>query len=611
MDEKIVRQIPVPRRSGVKVGKPSKVPVKSQMSRNAACGGGFGGGFGLGGLGGIGNGSVSLGGGGNFYSPELSTDFLELGQSQDELRQYYRFFYNNEPFVHQAINIHTEIPLSKVRIGIPKANNMELARRSKRFCEKWVKRVNLFQKLIEIVHEYHKIGEVFVWCEDDNPEEPEDLRYIKVPLKDEEGNQVYDQYGEPAFRNKLREDADERAEQWVNKNYKGWTKITILPPEQIHMEVFPFTDEYIVQLILDSKTKDIINRSDNGDENADRIANSMPREIREAVNSGRNVDLNTDPYAGSCVSYLSRKRSPYEPRGHSILQSVLRSLVHRDKLRQAQASIASRHMTPIRIVWVEGGDEADVDALRSQIDMAMADPDYTIVSNYEIHWEEMPSNGRLLDISGEYDTTDKQLYAGLGVTESLLSGESSYSGDRINLEVINTRYLMLREILQNFVEEKIFKPMCYRMGFVEIDEDGDEVIIYPSLSFSRLGIRDNDSTFDHLFNLYQKGSLDIWTIYDLLNLDGQSVYEKVSNDMLTVNDPTFNELMRSVYTKVGDMIVDKTDVLEKIVKHMKLKMNKEEGGEDSGGDEFGGGGFGGFDTGGGMGEETGGEMGGE
>ena len=37
--------------------------------------------------------SGSQGSGGNFYSPEMSTDFLELPQSLDEQRNYFRFFY--------------------------------------------------------------------------------------------------------------------------------------------------------------------------------------------------------------------------------------------------------------------------------------------------------------------------------------------------------------------------------------------------------------------------------------------------------------------------------------------------------------------------------------
>ena len=54
---------------------------------------------------------------GNFYSPELSTDFLELPQSLYEQWNYYRFFYRKNPFVGQALDLHTELPLSKVRLN--------------------------------------------------------------------------------------------------------------------------------------------------------------------------------------------------------------------------------------------------------------------------------------------------------------------------------------------------------------------------------------------------------------------------------------------------------------------------------------------------------------
>jgi hypothetical protein len=124
------------------------------------------------------------------------------------------------------------------------------------------------------------------------------------------------------------------------------------------------------------------------------------------------------------------------------------------------------------------------------------DPDYSVVANFQINWEELGSNNRLLQLDSEYDLTNRQLYAGLGVTEALLSGEASYGGDRINLEVINTRYMLLRELLQDFVEEQIFRPMCARMGFLEKDEEtGATKVVYPGLSFTRLGLRDNSDTF--------------------------------------------------------------------------------------------------------------------
>ena len=53
----------------------------------------------------------------------------------------------------------------------------------------------------------------------------------------------------------------------------------------------------------------------------------------------------------------------------------------------------------------------DVEALREQVDLALQDPDYSIIANFQISWEEMGSDQRLLDLN-EYDMTDRQMYAG-------------------------------------------------------------------------------------------------------------------------------------------------------------------------------------------------------
>ena len=70
------------RERGVKVGKPSRIMLGSMRSKVAYPS----------------VGSTVGGSGGNFYSPELSTDFLELPQSLDEKRNYFRFFYQTKNF---------------------------------------------------------------------------------------------------------------------------------------------------------------------------------------------------------------------------------------------------------------------------------------------------------------------------------------------------------------------------------------------------------------------------------------------------------------------------------------------------------------------------------
>lgn len=542
-------------RSKAKTGRPDPVAITTMRSKVA---------FPMGG-------DVSSASAGSFYSAELSTDFLEKPQSTDEQRNFYRYFYRTDPFVGQAVDVHTDLPLSKTRITVPKCRDEELGRRAHRFCERWAERIGLLHRLTEIVHEYTLLGEVFVYPEDTSPDMPRTVTHTISRELDGEGN--------ISEKEVEREDADNRAAAWMLKNYRGWTAIRVIPPEQVHMESFPFTDEKIFEVIPDSKTKDIVARAQSGDEQAIRIVDSMPQDVVEAVAEGRNIPLNTDPDAGSFVYYFARKKSQYEARGYSILERCMNSLVYRDKLRQAQTQIASRHMTPIRLVWGEDLSAPQVDMLRDQVDLALQDPDYSIVTNFEVHWEEMGADQRLLDLSGEYEVTDRQMYAGLGVTESLLSGESSYSGDRINLEVINTRYMLLREQLQDMVQNYLFRPMCRRMGFIEVDEDGNEEVVVPGLSFTRLALRDNSDTFDSLFNLYQKGSIDIDVILELLNIDPHTTSQKLKRDVFTLNDSSFNEVLRGVYGELGRMLAANSDAVMKVAETLGVKYTppKEEG----------------------------------
>jgi hypothetical protein len=553
-DTTVVRKVAA--RKGVTVGKPQKIVTSAMRSKVAFPS----------------SGGSMMGAGGNFYSPELSTDFLELPQSDDEKRNFYRFFYDHDPFVGQAIDLLDELPLSKVRLRKPKARNEKLASASLRFCEGWANRVKLLHRLMEISHEWNLLGETHIFCEDTSPDMPEDIEFEVVREVTSDGEIIE--------RKEKRPDAKERSIKWLKQNYKGWTAIRCLPPEQIHMESFPFTDEKLVELIPDAKTKAVINRAKSGDPHAQRVVNSMPQDVVDAIAQGQNIPLSTDASGGSFYHYLARKKSQYEPRGKSILGRCLRTLIFRDKVRQSMTSIASRHMTPYRLIYAEDMNAEQTEDLREQVDLALQDPDFSIITNFQVTWEEMGADQRLPDWSWVYDFTDRQMYAGMGVTESLLSGESSYSGDRINLEVINTRFMLMREVLSDLVEDQFFRPMCARMGFVEEDEDGVLQVIVPRLSFTRLAFRDNTETYDALFNLYQKGSLDVDTIYEHLNLDPVTVREKLLADQGTVLDATFNEILRGLYSRVGDALAENSDFTEKIAEYLGLKYEKpkEEGG---------------------------------
>lgn len=553
----------------------------------------FGSSMNLGSIGGIGGANVTQSSSNAFFSPQLSTDFLQLPQSLREQRELHRHYYKTDPLVAQAIDLHTELPMSKVILAKPKPSVAPPGFRSpehygdfildrfKRMCS----RIKLFQRLITASRQYWLDGNVYLFAEDSTVEVPygvghERVRQKTSVLNDEGVGEEVEEEVEVE-----RPDRESRELSYYQKHYKGWERLTILPIDQIKLTTYPFSNDKVkIELIPSDRERELVERA-KYDENAEEMLQHWPAEVRRCVEEGRTIPLGTDPDEGSFCYHLAARRNAGEELGESLLSRCMRTLTYREKLRQAQTLIADRAMTPRRLVWAEGLDDAQTDDLREQVDLALVDPDYSVVTNYEVRWEEMSARDRLLDLSSEYDITDKQLYAGLGVTESLLNGESTFAGDRVKLEVINTRYLLFREIIQEYVEEYLFKPVARRMGFVELDEWGQEVVLYPSLRFSRLALRDSQDTYDALFNLYQKGSLPIDLILDLFNIDPADAREKIERDAFTVNDSTFNEVFRSLYSEIGRELVNRSNAMEKVIEY--LNLSKKEASGDSGGGRWG------------------------
>lgn len=538
----------------------------------------YGGGFATSGYGGN---NTAMSGTTNSFSPQLSTDFLELPQSLRERRELYRHYYKSDPLVGQAIDLHTELPLSKVRLAAPKPRTFpkrfkdqgDYGRYILSFFERMCKRIKLFQRLITGTHHYWLDGNVFFFAEDSTVEVPMEVGHkvsrVKQAFVDEAGA-----HEEGDVLTQEKEDREDLELEYYQKHYKGWDQLLLLPIDQVQLTSFDFTDKVVIEMLPSSRARELILKAKQGDERALRMVEEIPLEVRDHVENNQMIPLGTDPDEGSFCFHLSGRKGADEELGASILDRCLRTLNYREKLRQAQTQIASRNMTPKRLIWGENLSEMDTEDLREQVDMSLVDPDYSIITNYEVHWEEIGSRDRLLDLTSEYEITDKQLYAGLGVTESLLNGESTFSGDRVKLEVLNTRYLHFREVIQEFVEEFLFKPVARRKGFIEKDEWGDEVVLFPKLSFTRLALRDSQDTYDALFNLYQKGSISVDLILEMFNIDPDTTREKIERDMFTVNDATFNEVIRGLYGEAGRGLAENTNIVQKLAEYMKLKMNE-------------------------------------
>lgn len=574
----------VPSRKLTKLERAARREQAQSIRVAMVSGGGFGG-FGgySGGLGSIAQAESQ------FYSPQLSTDFLELPQAEREKRELFRFWYVTHPIVAAAIDFHTDVPMSKIRLSLPKGKDRKRNKQIQHFYQEMCKRIGLFRRLYEATHEYWLHGNVFLFCEDHDlePELPEELLYN---VSEEEV--VHVDYVGRTKKDKVRrkdpkpdEERTKAIREYVQEHYRGWERIQILPPEQVKLEVFQYTNRVKMDLLPSEKDRMVVLKAQNSsDADAKRIADDIPSDIRENLLNGQPIPLNTSPYdnflCSSFCFHLAHKKAAYDQRGVSILERCLRTLLYQDKLRQAQTSIASRAMTPKRVVWADKASQIDVDNIRDQIEQALIDPDFTVIANGELHWDEIGARDRLLDLSTEYDITNKMLFIGLRITESMLTGESSYSGERIHLDVMNTMYLIYRETLTQFVEEQLFVPVAEKKGFWEIDEFGNKVLLYPKLQFTRLALRDNAELQDFMYNLYQKGSMPISYMYELLNIDSDDAHAELLQDLWTLKDSNMNEMIRTLLAAMGEDLLEESDAKEKVAKNLHLKL------KDQGKDRF-------------------------
>jgi len=521
------------------------------------------------------------------YSYNLPVDIFQTPRSYDERVTFYREVYRRDPLIGRAIDLHSELPLSKVRLSLPDGPDPVTNRYVFNFYKKMTDRIRLFENLISLTHEYNLTGDGNLFLEEDSenltepfPETVDEAQDLLDNLSDE---QMFTEHNK--FKLSIKE---------LNPNYKGWLNAVVIPSENVRVHRFTFSDEIVAEFIPDESMKSVLRDSFDGfnldrtshaitdTEQVEKVRDSIPDDIQELIQSGGQIYLDTDPMQGSFLINMSRNLGPELSYGVSMLERCIDVLTYRDKLRQAQSAIASRNMTPKRLVWAENLSVEDVEILRDQVDQAQETPDYSVVTNYEVHWEEIVPQDRLLDLSNEYDITDRLIMYGMGITPDILTGEGTYTGNRVGLEIMNNHYLLFREMIQFTVEEKIFKPVALKKGFFIKDEFGLIKILFPLLSFTRLAVRDAAETFEHMMSLYLKGSLPIRYIYDLLNIPYEDANKALTEDIFTPRDPKFNQLLDTAYSGIGDKIAEVTDALQKITKELGLKIKEEAPETDAG-----------------------------
>ena len=460
------------------------------------------------------------------------------GETYDErtFLVYGMVTHNTDSYIGRALDLLSDLPMSKLTLNMPKMKGKEALRDEiLEFFQYQCDTLNIFQLCQDILSEVNMLGNTYLFHE------------------------------------------------W-NEEKKMWSRVVFLPPEEVFIFQYPYSENKRVEyrpMRLISLIKGERSTTGGTDDITNEILDNVPEEIVEMVKTHGCILMDSDPMSGSFIYQIARRKHPYYDLGASILERVLVPMLQKEHYRYTQLSLASRNMTPKNLITAPGLLPGELDTLRSQVDLSYLDPDYSIITNYEVTWQQIGAQDRLLDLDREYERIENQVFAALGVTRELLTGEGTFAGNRITVEILNTMFLMSREVLKNYIEKTLFMPVAEKRGWFETSKNGIKKYFYPQISFNRLTIRDNAEVFDSLYQLYQKGSLPVEVIYELFNLNPDDMTNKIHGDLFTVKDATFNRLVEMVNTEVGRALVDNSDLAERISKYLGLKL-KTAGGEDGG-----------------------------
>jgi len=209
------------------------------------------------------------------YSPLFLTQNLQLPRDRITANAWNRAFYETNPYVRNAINLHATYPISKFNLT---CDDKEVEKFFLDMCE----RIDIQTVIHQVALEYHKIGEAFVYASFD-------------------------------------------------ETSGMWDQVYLHNPDYMRVKSSPIpTKVPSISLRPDPELQRIVNSSD--PEHIKMREQIDPKIIDHVI---RNEYIPLDSFN---ISHLKLLASPYDVRGTSMIVSAWKDLMHYDKLRECHDS---------------------------------------------------------------------------------------------------------------------------------------------------------------------------------------------------------------------------------------------------------------------------------
>ncbi|HEY6019048.1 MAG TPA: hypothetical protein VIY48_03885 [Candidatus Paceibacterota bacterium] len=318
-----------------------------------------------------------------------------------------------------------------------------------------------------------------------------------------------------------------------NESLGVWDAEEIINPDDLQVRYSPFERDFRYKLKVPQYLKDLQNEPDTRWE-YDLLRQEYP-EIIQAIQKDEGLDVSS-----ILLKRIVNKMTPWDLYGTPHMLRTFEQLMMEQSLNAAQDAVADRLYAPLILAklgvedidgsgtpWIP--DAAERDALRNDLNMALAADFRLLVHHFGLDIENVFGREAMPRLGEDYDRIERKLLQAWGIGEALVSGGTGapYASSALNQEFVTQlmsswqkwvrkhyieRAKIVAEAQGHFDYESaggVHVPIMEEV--LEIDEDGNEYIrkrpklLIPDIKFATINLRDENVERQFLQTLKMSG----------------------------------------------------------------------------------------------------------
>lgn len=440
-----------------------------------------------------------------YSSPFLNLSDMSIPDKMSEIFQWCKYFFMFDPLIHGAINALATFPVTPITledsmywVDKRKAASKEEEEIFQKDSDlltsvkyQLFQKVKIYKLLIEIGIDYFLYGNCFI------------LGEIK--------------------KNEVTDEAE-------------WAYVRRISPNSITIDRYPDGTVKYKWDIPDSVKKVVKNKAPKD------AYDKIPEIFKEAVKSNKSIVIGNN----RIYHFSKPSDSLYEtPWGMPGISNVLKLLMYRNTLRQAQEAIAKEHIVPLRIFYLNpqngmapgaiagsfGGAAGNIaspnQVLAQEIAKTSTDPNYKVVSSVPIGMVTAGGHGRGLLLTPEIDQIQSEILAGMNTPREFIFGGVSYSGSSVSLKILENHFITYRLLQQDFVDNFLIKELAKARNIWSSEADNYKLV---TSSFSELRMQDDVQQKQMAVNLNAAGKVSNEYLRRAFDIDNSKEIAKIQEE---------------------------------------------------------------------------------